>query len=108
MNAGKLRHIIDIVTTTTADNPAGEREPSGETVVAGINAEVRPSNSRELMNAGMAIGSDTMHTITLRYRDEITAKQTVRFGTRRFEIAGIVNPGERNIELQLLCHEVNR
>ena len=45
------------------------------------------------------------HKIRMRYQAGITHKMRVAWGTRLFEIESVLNVGERNREIVLMCSE---
>jgi SPP1 family predicted phage head-tail adaptor len=104
MEAGKLRHRVTIQTATSAQDATGYPVKTWGTL-ATVWAMVLPLQGRELVAAQQAQSESTVH-IRTRYLSGVTTKDRILFGTRVYEINGIVNPGERNIELQFLCKEV--
>ena len=104
INAGKLRHLIkfqhDIVT----------RDATGQKISVWANfrtarAGISPRSSAEAI-AGDQIESIGSHRIDCRYIAGITAAMRIKFGTRIFQIVGIVNPDERNQWLEIECREI--
>ena len=45
------------------------------------------------------------HRVKIRYRAGVTAKMRLTFGARVFNIRGVINAGERDRTLELLCEE---
>ena len=45
------------------------------------------------------------HRVTIRHRDGVTPKMRLKFGTRILNIRAVINAGERNRTLELLCEE---
>lgn len=52
------------------------------------------------------LNTEVNHKIRMRYRSDIDSKMVIFYGTRKFEIDSIVNPFERNRELQIMATEV--
>lgn len=106
MQAGKLRHRV-----TLQEQAAGSPQqlPTGEPDVAWVNvatvwAEVRPLGVRERFLSAQTQPEQT-HLVRIRYRAGVNAAMRVLFGTRKFDILGVINVDERNAELRLQCRE---
>jgi SPP1 family predicted phage head-tail adaptor len=67
---------------------------------------VEPLQGRELWTAKQVVAEVT-HRIRFRHLSGVVPTQRVVFGSRTFEILSVINPEERNRELELLCKEVN-
>lgn len=105
MNAGKLRHFITIEqqTGSTPDGMGNTRQVWAA-LYSNVPADIRPVSSREKYIAERPVSSIS-HRIYMRYASGITSKMRVKFGTRIFKIAGIIDPNERHISLELDCTE---
>lgn len=110
MNIGKLRHKITVHNLIeTQSTVAGEMVQSWSTEAC-VWAAIEPLQGRELFQVQQFQAKiDTK--ITVRYSDEttsITAKSMVNHSTgdQDYFIETIINPDERNIELQLMCFRV--
>lgn len=104
MQAGKLRHRVQLQEHTTAFNASGDVVETWATV-ATLWAAVEPLQGRELFTA-QAIDARLTHRVTLRYRDDVTASQRILFDSRILHLLGPpINPEERNRTLQFLCME---
>ena len=107
MRAGRLRHRVDVLTFTGAQNTYGEVDkgdivnwyPPTDTVWASIE----PMSGTEGIEGGATEGSVT-HKVTMRKRTLNTA-QRLRFGTRIFEIVSVLDKDERGIQLEAMCRE---
>jgi SPP1 family predicted phage head-tail adaptor len=111
INAGSLRHQIQIVVPSKVQGKAGGLVSAGATVLATVWASVEALSARELYAAQQMIAQVT-HKVTIRYMEGIKAKMHVWFtgpeGTaRQFEIEAVSNPDERPHMLVLLCLERN-
>jgi SPP1 family predicted phage head-tail adaptor len=104
MNAGRLRHRIELQSKTEATNSFGEVTLTYSTYTT-VWAEIRPLQGRELETA-QQISADVNHKVTIRYNSSVVETDRILFGTRVLEIGGIVNTDERNIEQVLFCKEV--
>jgi len=109
MRAGSLRHRVVL------ELGAVTRETDGGEVVSwtsnvSCNAAIWPLTNREYAT-GKEIRSAATHRVRIRYMTfsgstEITAENCrVKFGSRTFNVHGVLNPDERNISLDLMCSE---
>lgn len=104
MKAGQLRHRVTLETETKTQSSSGALTSTWATLDK-VWAQIEPMSSRELMEASQR-GTNETHKVTLRYRDDLTTKERVKFGTRVLNIGSLVNVGERNRTLVLMCEEV--
>ena len=104
MQAGKLKHrlVIKYIASETA-NTLGELTKVWGTR-ATVWGSIDPLSAREAIAAQTTL-SETSHKATIRYLSTVTIKDTIEYGTRTFNINGIINTGEKNKELILLCSE---
>ena len=103
MQAGKLRHRI------TIENPQDVRGPTGEELeawvtLATVSASVEPLSGRELLQAEQLQAEATL-MVRIRYLDGLTNESRILHDGRTLEIAAIINPEDRNVELELMCRE---
>lgn len=110
MNIGKLRHKVTIHNLVeTQSTLTGEMVQSWSTG-ASVWAAIEPLQGRELFQVQQYQAKiDTK--ITVRCSSDttsITAKSMVNHSTgdQDYYIENIINPDERNIELQLMCFRV--
>lgn len=104
MKAGQLRHKVTIQQASqTLDS---NRQPVDSWVkLAEVWAAIEPLSGRELVVAQQQ-QPDVTHRVTMRYRDDVTAKMRVRHNGRSLYIGGPpISVDERNKEMQLLCRE---
>jgi len=105
MNIGKLRHRVTIQkVTVTQDADTGEVSETWSTL-GQVWAEVAPLSGRELF-AAQQVEAQVSHQVTTRYRGDVTPNMRISHNSRTLNIESVINPGERNRELQLLCTEV--
>lgn len=110
MRAGELRHRIEWTTPTVNRNSLGEyvetnASPFGEG--GACMAAIRPTSARETMLAGSTLAQEVTHIITMRYTPYLKPTSRITFGDRVFNITGIINVDERDIELQVLAKEAS-
>ena len=98
MQAGRLRHRVQI--QSVAETPG----PTGTTRVWSTDATRWASIKPRNVEAQPADG-DTMHVITLRDYSGLTDKNRILFGSRVFNIASITDIEERGREIQILAVE---
>jgi SPP1 family predicted phage head-tail adaptor len=96
---GELRHWVEVQRPKVSASPdsSGEkrldRDEDWETVATRW-AKIEPLSGREAWLAQQA-QSETTHKIELRYLAGLTTRYRVKKGTRRFNLTGVINPGEQ-------------
>lgn len=105
MQAGKLRHVVELQRVAVALDSHGD-EAKTWTTLATVRAQVWPLSGREFVAAQTAQAELTTR-IDIRARADLalTPKDRVKWGTRTFDIRHIVDVGARGREYQLLCTE---
>lgn len=68
-------------------------------------AVVEPLRGRELWRVQQT-QAEVTHKLTLPYISGVTPKHRVDFRGRKFNISSVINIGERNKILELMCKEV--
>lgn len=104
MDAGLMRHRVDIRTVANERNSFGEIEEEPCTVTS-VRASIQPLSGREFI-VGMQQHSEVTHKITIRYNAAVKPSMTVWNGTRCFHVLHIVDTWERHHEMVLMCREV--
>lgn len=104
MQAGKLRHRVTIQEPVVARNGFNEAITTWVTV-ATVWASVEPISGREFF-AAEHVQSEITHRIRVRYRAGIAPTMRVVFNGRYLMIESVINYGERNTDLQLMCREM--
>lgn len=104
IQAGQLRHRLDIIAPTLVQDTFGGTDIDQENVVATIWGYVESLTGREL-EAAQQIVAQVTHKITIRWMDGLRPQQNVVFDNRLFQIQAIQNPDERHHALILLCVE---
>jgi SPP1 family predicted phage head-tail adaptor len=104
MNIGKLRHQINIQSSSGSKDSFGDVSDSWSTDST-VWASVDPLNGRELEHA-LQIHSEVQYKITIRYDANIDARARILWGTRTFEILSIIKPKEINEMMFLYCKEI--
>ena len=103
MRAGRLRHRVVIQEPDNCVDAYGG--PShGWSDVARVFADIRPVRGQERLET-LQVSADVTHTVIMRYRSGVTPKMRIRYGTRLLNVISVLNVGERNKQLELLCSE---
>jgi SPP1 family predicted phage head-tail adaptor len=104
MNPGELRHKITIQKLVNIQDTFGQPVEQWPDVVT-VWASVNPIIGREFF-AAQQVNSEVTHKIKMRYRSDITSDMRIKLGNRIFDIISPpINPGEKKIELQIMCKE---
>ena len=108
MNAGKLRHRIEIQHSVITKNAYNERIESWQTW-AFVWAQVSPlmALAREEFVSGAAQEVATARRqVRIRYRQGVTVKMRIIWEGKTLEIRNVLDPDERRREYVLLCEEI--
>ena len=103
MRTGRLRHRVKIQDYTESQNTFGETTKTW-TDYATVWAAIEPVKGREFWES-QQVNAEITTKITMRYLAGIKPKMRILYGIRIFEIDSVINPDERNRELQLLVME---
>ena len=103
MRAGTLRHKVVIQQNTPTRDSYGA-EVEAWTDYATVWASIEPARGREFWES-QQVNAEVTGKISIRYLAGITPKMRVKHGSRIFEIISVINPEERNRELQLMVKE---
>ena len=103
LRAGTLnkRVILQTVTQTT-DGGGGFTDAWADTATLWANVEeLTGSEGFEAQQTASSLS----HRVTIRYRTSVTPVQRIKYGTRVLTINAVLNPGQRNEMLELMCSE---
>lgn len=104
MEIGKLRHRITFQDSVpTPDGYKGSSEVTWTNFVT-VWASVKPLTGREYFFS-QQVKAEVTHRVKIRYRDDITVKMQILFGTRVFGIESIFDIEERHEVLEIFCRE---
>jgi len=103
MQIGKLRHYVDLQSSSDVPNDVGEIEKDWSTF-ASVWASIEPLSGRELLQY-QQLNAELSHRIVIRYNSSINNKCRVVFDSRIFDINVVKNLEERNVHQELLCKE---
>lgn len=103
MQAGKLRHRIDIQRPAGGEDTYGAPDEAWDLFLT-AHASVEPRSGLE-RTEDQAVAAEVTHVVRIRYREGVTPDMRVKFGDRVLEIESVVDVDERGRELVLLCKE---
>lgn len=109
MNPGSLNKRIKILKFNEVPDGAGGYLDNWQTgegwlELATVWASVNPLRGRELFQAQQA-QSEISHKVIIRHREGIDSSQIIVLNNRRLDISYVINPGEKNQYLELMCVE---
>lgn len=104
IEAGKLRHRIQIGDLTNAQGALGGTSPADYTPFLVTWASVYSLYGQEKYQASQAVSVVT-HKITIRYAEGIVSRQVVLFDDKYFTIDAVHDPDGRHKMLELDCIE---
>lgn len=103
MNAGRLRHKGTFQRPVETQNSYGEPEiTSWSDVARDVYVDIEPLRGREYF-AAKQVNAEIEAKIKMRYRSDVTAKMRFVHNSDEYYIDSVINVGERNRELQLMC-----
>ena len=107
MRIGRLRHRI-VIQQPPDVNQAPQDEYGAETpawtTFATVWASVEPLQGRERL-ASQEVQAEVSHRMRLRHLEGLSSRMRVSFDGRIFGITDVINPEERDEEMQLMCVE---
>lgn len=105
MEAGKLRHRVQLQRATVTTDSHGDQVKSW-TTLAEVWAEVLDLTGREFVQASQVM-SDISVQVRIRGRRDfrLTPKDRVVFGSRTLDIRHVTDMGGKGVEWRLACTE---
>ncbi len=100
---GRLRHRLTLETASRTPDGGGGAVKDWS-AVAQLWGQIRPTIGTEIVAAD-GIKGRVSHEITLRYRADVVPAMRLVSGSRRFEIAAVIDIDERHRWLKCLCVE---
>jgi SPP1 family predicted phage head-tail adaptor len=97
-------HQVDVQRQATSQDSVGQIENLW-TTTATIFVNIVPVSGREFF-AASGERAEVTHKIYAWYGPTIVPRDRISFGGRIFDIKSVINIGERNKELELMCTEV--
>ena len=105
MLAGRLRHRVEFQNETLSSDGQGGSTRTWATR-ATVSASIKPLRAEERFYNEQLQHNGT-HSLLIRYRSDIEPTDRVKFGSRYFQIVGIINTNELNKQLVITCKELN-
>jgi SPP1 family predicted phage head-tail adaptor len=106
MRAGRLSSKIEFQRSTESANTFGEMIQTWNTLFT-CWAAVEPLKGMERFSA-MQVQSDVDVRVTARWCKELSTlntKDQVKYGNKLYDIKAVLNIGERDTELHVMCKE---
>lgn len=103
IDPGQMNKRVELQTRSTTQDSFGSQSTTWTTTIPAW-ARIEPLSGRAL-EAAKQLHAEVTHRVTIRYRPGITAAMRLKYGARLMEIGYVLNPGETNEQLQLLCTE---
>ncbi len=103
MRAGPLRHRVQIQTVTETVDAIGGISPVWATT-ATLWAAVEPLRGDERATQ-QQIDAAVTHRVRMRHGTDISPKDRLVHLGRTFDIASVLNVGERDKQLEIMCSE---
>ncbi|MBA3562893.1 MAG: phage head closure protein [Gammaproteobacteria bacterium] len=106
MQAGRLRHRVDIQRPLELLDEAGQPEVTWVNQAESVPASIEPISGREFF-AAQQVQADATTRIRIRYRPGLTEKMravhTMDGLTELYDIESIIHLDERRREMHLMC-----
>jgi SPP1 family predicted phage head-tail adaptor len=100
---GKMRFRVKVERSTNTRDAGGGISQAFNPVTY-IYANIKPTSANSSYRQGM-VQEKITHEVTLRYMTNIDTNSRITYGTKNFNIKGIINVDERDRYLKLLCEE---
>jgi len=104
MQAGRLRHRIDIEQNVGQTDSAGEVIPDWQTWLANEPAEVIQTGGTESLR-GHSIQATATHIVRVRFREGFHEEMRIRWGARILGVVSARDIDGRRQEIWLGCQE---
>jgi len=98
-----LRHRVTLRKKEIAED-ALKQQSEAWADIATVWAAIEPLSGREYFAARQE-NAEVTAKITIRYRKDVTPDMRAVSEGRVFNVLSVINPGERNISLILMCKE---
>lgn len=102
IRAGAMRNSVDIEERHKAKGTMGGVSDKWTPKFSKVAASIEPLQGRELFTAQQNHSEVTVR-VRIRYREGVVAAQRVAHKGVIYSILYVINPGMRNVELQLMC-----
>jgi SPP1 family predicted phage head-tail adaptor len=109
IDAGLLRHSVVLANpgTPVQNSDGGFTDAWTALSPATVYAAIESATAARMERiANSTVTSNASHVVTLRYHPQVTTKTRVTFGTRTFQVVGVINEDEMNVLTRALCTEL--
>lgn len=106
---GKRHHVVVVQNPGAAasDGDGGYTQTFSDATPRTWHVAIEPATARTLERiAAATVIAQASHIVTGMHHAEVTTKTRLVFGARTFNVLGVANPEERNIETVAVCAEV--
>ena len=111
LQPGKMRHLVQIVVPTLAQDSMGGWSVNVNKVLLKTWASIDPLTASEKF-AAHEFSNNVSHKIWIRdprsALPEITTNMQVWFSTRQFQVEGVLKPTEVSYAICLMCVEIDQ
>lgn len=104
LQAGRMNKRVILQSVATATDGYGAADTETWSNTATLWAHIEELTGSEGFEAQQT-ASSLSHKVTIRYRTSVTQQQRLSYGGRILKINAVVNPGQLNERLELLCTE---
>lgn len=104
-NVGEMRHRVTFQSLSRTRDASGQKVLGGYVDVVTVWARIKTASIHEAKR-GQQVESQASHVLTIRHREGLDSTMVVKFGSRRFNIIGIINVDELDIQNDVYCTEV--
>lgn len=106
MRSGQLRHLIILQKPTTVKGSMGEELITYVDEIKNVPASIKPLTGREYLAARQTQEEVTTQIKTRYFSNSIDGSWRIKWGSRIYKIASVMNVGEMNKELMFMCEEI--
>jgi head-tail adaptor len=105
---GEYRHRVQVERKTTAPDPdGGYLEVWVPLDPPDWHCSIQAASLRDLQRiSGGAINATATHLLRGPYHAQLAANARIRFGDRTFDVQSVHDRDQRQIELEVICHEL--
>ena len=104
IDSGELRQRVTIQVNTPTQDAFGQPQDSWATLTSRW-AKIEPNTGAPYIQAD-TVRNLTSHRITMRHFAGLTPRHRILFGSRTFNVTGLISSEERNIDTVIACQEV--
>jgi SPP1 family predicted phage head-tail adaptor len=106
LQAGKLRHRIQIVKPDGVQDTMGGVPQNEMSIIANVWADIQTLTGRDMLVSDQFM-SEVNIQVTIRWRNDVDASCRIWFNGKTFQVTAVMNPDQRTKMLVLNCVEIN-